>query len=132
MKKFKFLQKNQLDQNEINNEVSNPFNGVTDEYLINLSQEIWNYSVWIKKVGVSHSIERNQDCLYFKLKDIDISLYIVTIYQDLSYEIIPIIEDELGNEEELDILDIEINSRLDHNTILNYLKNMPKTIINSL
>lgn len=125
MKNFKFL--NGIIQME-----RNRYNGVTNQYLIELSEEIWYLSSWIESVMLSIDVEVNQDSLIISFKDIDSSRYLCTIFQDLSFELLQIIEVECGDEDLIDSIELPYNIRLDHTRILNYLKNMPKTIVNSL
>jgi hypothetical protein len=81
---------------------------------------------------LTNDTEVNQDSLIISFKDIDGCCYLCTIFQDLSFELLQIIEDEFGDEELIDSIELPYNIRLDHNRILNYLRNMPKTIVTSL
>ncbi len=125
MKNFKFL-------NGVIEIERNRYNGVTDQYLIELSEELLHLSCWIESVMLTNDTEVNQDSLIISFKDIDGCCYLCTIFQDLSFELLQIIEDEFGDEELIDSIELPYNIRLDHNRILNYLRNMPKTIVTSL
>lgn len=125
MKKFKFfigLMPNGNDR----------YNGVTDPYLIQLSEEIINYSSWIESVRVDFDMEENQESLMVDFKDIDGCNYSCTIYQDLTYELIQIVKDDFGEDEYIPIIVFPYNIRLDHTEFLDYLRSMPRTVQNSL
>ena len=106
------------------------YNGVTDPYLIQLSEEIWSYSTWIKRVALSSDFNGNGDTLMFEYEDIDNCKYCCDIYQDLSFKLLEVIEDEFGENEYIEIY-IPNEIRLNHNRILNYLQNMPRTFASS-
>ena len=73
-----------------------PNNGVTDQYLIDLDDEIWGYSDWIIRTLLRKDIESGIECLHVEFKDIDGNQYMCTIYDDKSlFTKMPIGEDLL-------------------------------------
>jgi len=110
------------------------FNEATDPYLIQLSQEIWDYSSWIEDVILLNSSNENQDMLNIIFKDIDGNKYLSIIYQDLSFELIKIIindddYDDDYDDETIHPISIPEELSVNHYNLIDYLKNMPKTIL---
>lgn len=124
MAEFKFFNNGQLPGRPLHN-------GVTDQYLIELSELIWTYSDWVYTTMLSIDDDNGQDILLFEFTDIDQRSYWCKIYQNLSFEIMFLDDTVTGGEylEELDFSDDVLN---DHTRILDYLKNMPKTVKSSL
>ena len=106
------------------------YNGATDPYLIQLTQEISSYSDWIYSVMITS--DDGDDILMIEFEDLDNCKYLCEIYQDLSFSLLHIIEDEFGEDDLVDPFDIPNEILTDHNRILNYLKSMPRTIASSL
>ena len=79
MAKFKFFNNGQLPHRPSHN-------GVTDQYLIELSELIWTYSDWVYTTMLSID-DNGQDTLLFEFTDIDQQSYWCKIYQNLSFEI---------------------------------------------
>ena len=123
MKNFKFLNGYQPIQRD-------RYNGATDPYLIQLTQEISSYSDWIYSVMITS--DDGDEILIIEFKDLDNCKYLCEIYQDLSFSLLQIIEDEFGEDDLIEPFDIPNEISSDHNRILNYLKNMPRTIASSL
>ena len=76
MKKFKFLQ---------NNETPHLHNGVTNSFLIELSEEILSYSDWIYSSGLHIDTDQNQDSLIIEFMDINGDNYECQIFENLSF-----------------------------------------------
>jgi len=123
MKKFKFLNDNNQNQQH---------NGVTNQYLIQLSTDIWSFSDWVYTSMLEIDEDSGQDSLIFEFNDIDQSTYWCKILQDSSFEVLQLIKLEDGTLEYLDAFMISNEVRLDHKRLLNYLQNMPKTITSLL
>ena len=83
MKKFKFFK-------GIIPVDRDPNNGVTDEYLIYLDEEIWRYSDWIIQTFLTKDVESGIECLHIEFKDIDGNQYLATIFEDNSFEVLKI------------------------------------------
>lgn len=120
MKNFKFL-------NRIDSVERRLHNGVTDQYLIELSEQIWNISDWIYTTMLVVDEDTGQDTLIFEFKDIDQNSYYCMIYEDLSFNLKSII-DVYTEDEYLEVYSLSENISNDHTKILDYLRKMPKTI----
>lgn len=104
------------------------YNGATDPFLIQIFEEIDSYSDWISGKALHFHEDLNQDVLSIDFTDIDQTSYATKIYSDRSFEI-------SSHFEELDIwepLDFDENILSDCNNLIDYLKNMPKTIFSKL
>ena len=125
MKKFKFFE----GQTKTN---SDPYNGVTDPHLIELSHSIWSYSDWITSVHLTNHNGNTEDCLYIDFDDIDGSEYTCKISIDGSFQILQVITTEDGDIEIVDTLDISDETLSDYGNLIQYLSDMPNTITSSL
>jgi hypothetical protein len=119
--KFKFF--NGISPIEID-----PYDGVTDEYLIDLDEEIWLLSDWITSTQLHKDAESGIDCLYIDFKDIDGTEYTCTIFENRTFEVIEIIKLENGNIELIENTNISNEILSDSDYLLSYFMNMPRTI----
>ncbi len=124
MAKFKFL-------NNANQSERPLHNGVTDPYLIQLSEQIWNLSDWVYSSMLTVDGNIGQDALIFQFADIDQNSYSCTIYQNLSFELKCLEVSLTGGEDYLEEIEHSENAFNEHTRILDYLRNMPKTIKSS-
>ena len=118
MKKFKFLQ---------NNETPHLHNGVTNSFLIELSEEILSYSDLIYSSGLHIDTDQNQDSLIIEFMDINGDNYECQIFENLSFKVFQKFEDEPYYMETIRFSDA-ITS--DYRNLINYLRVMPKTFAN--
>jgi hypothetical protein len=124
MAKFKFLSIENQRERQLHN-------GVTDPYLIQLSEQIWNLSDWIYSTMLTVDEDTGQDALVFQFNDIDQELYSCKIYQNLTFELKCLEIPLTGGEDYLEEIEHSENAFNDHTRILDYLRNMPKTIKSS-
>ena len=123
MKKFKFFKGVEKDEPSV-------YNGVTDSYLIELSRNITTYSDWVFSTMLSIDEITGLDSLIIEFTDIDNSDYLCRILSNGSFELFQEIYDVHINSEVYQI--VEFNDTSNANIFINYLRNMPKTIISSL
>jgi len=125
MRKFNFFrgyQRVNIDQ----------YNGVTNQYLIQLSVDIISYTDWVYSIMLTIDDETGLDLLIIEFTDIDGSDYLCRISEDGSFKITEIITLPNGMSELLASLDISDEVLSDVENLLHYLQNMPKTIARSL
>ena len=108
------------------------FNGVTDSFLIHLSEEIVKYSDWINSVTLSIDEYRSQDSLIIEFTDIDQFDYWCIIYQDHSFEVFNSFTNNRGESELVKTIVFSDETLSDCDNLINYLKKMPKTIFSSI
>lgn len=120
MKGFKFLNGFEEIQRRSNN-------GVTDQYLIELSMDLLTYSDWIYTWMLTIDDETGFDSLVFEFDDIDQQSYMCTIYQNLTFRLY-LIGDSITGREYIETIFLSEDVHLNHHRILEYLINMPKTI----
>ena len=101
-----------------------PNNGVTDQYLIDLDDEIWGYSDWIIRTLLRKDIESGIECLHIEFKDIDGNQYMCTIYDDKSFDINKITFSVDGFIESSEYLDIPNIISSDSDNLLDYFLKM--------
>jgi len=105
-----------------------PNNGVTDEYLINLDDEIWGFSDWIIRTLLRKDIESGIEYIHIEFKDINGNQYMSTIYEDKSFDVKKITLSADGFIESSEYLDIPNIISSDSDNLLGYFKNMPRTL----
>jgi hypothetical protein len=125
MKKFKFFTGIVPNTRNINN-------GVTDSYLIEISRDIYTYSDWIYSTFLIIDEATGLDSIIIEFKDIDNSFYWCKILSDRSYKIFLEILESEDEDVILEPVFISPERGLNATHFINYLKNMPKTIISSL
>lgn len=125
MKKFKFFK-------GIIPVERDPYNGVTDSYLIGLSRDIWSYSDWISSAVLSNHNGDTEDCLIVDFQDINGKDYTCRISVDGSFQLLQIIFREDGEIDLFDNLDISEEVLSDFDYFIQYLSDMPKTLASSL
>jgi hypothetical protein len=111
---------------------SDQYNGVTNQYLIQLSVDIISYTDWVYSTMLTIDDETGLDLLIIEFTDIDGSDYLCRISEDGSFKITEIITLPNGMSELLASLDISDEVLSDVENLLHYLQNMPKTIASSL
>jgi len=121
MKKFKFFK-------GIIPVDRDPNNGVTDEYLIYLDEEIWRYSDWIIQTFLTKDVESGIECLHIEFKDIDGNQYLATIFEDNSFEVLKITLSDEGFIEQSEYLEIPNIILSDSDNLIDYFTNMPRTL----
>jgi hypothetical protein len=118
MRKFKFL---------LDNETRQQHNGVTNSFLIELSEEILSYSDWIYSSMLTIDPNRNQDSLIIEFMDINGDHYDCQIFEDQSFQVNQKFEEEPYY---MDTVRFDEAITSDYNNLINYLKTMPKTFAN--
>ena len=121
MKKYKFLKSIVPDEVALNN-------GVTDTYLMQLSNEIMSYSDWIFSTTLIIDEETGLDTLMVEFTDIDNTEYWCQIFSDFSFEIYNEHPNIRGGIEITETREFNPERLSDCNNFITYLKNMPKTI----
>lgn len=125
MKKFKFF------KGIVPDEIT-PYNGVTDSYLIELNRDIHSYSDWIYSSNLAIDQLTGLDSIIIEFKDIDNYYYWCKILSDGSIQIFMEITDDDGEFQMLEPVFTSPDRVLNTNNFINYLKNMPKTLISSI
>jgi hypothetical protein len=107
------------------------YNGVTNPFLIELSENIFSYSDWIYSSMLSVDYDTNQDSLIIEFRDINNDNYYCQIFEDHSFYVLEIIG-EFEEDREY-IYSIEFSEQIlsNYENLINYLKAMPKTFANS-
>ena len=111
---------------------SDQYNGVTDQYLIQLSFDIISYTDWVYSTMLTIDEESGLDSLIIEFTDIDGSDYLCRIFEDESFVLTQIITLPNGISQLYDTLDISDEVLSDVENLLEYLQSMPKTIASSL
>ena len=104
------------------------YNGVTDAFLIQLYEELGSYSDWIDSKMLYIDEDISQDVFHFGFIDIDQTRYDCKIYSNHTFEISSYFE-------ELEIwepLGYDESVLSNCNNLIDYLKNMPKTVLSML
>lgn len=109
-----------------------PYNGVTDSYLIELNRDIWSYSDWIHSTMLTIDDESGLDSLIIEFTDIDNSDYWCEISSNGLIKMFIKILNERGEFEMLEPIIFSLERMFNTNSLINYLKSMPKTIASSL